>query len=50
MRLTKAKKEQLQSIRFCVSCDKDTLWEYNKAIRHSECSECGGRYARKKIN
>lgn len=47
MKLTKLKKEQLESKRFCVACNKDTIWIYNKNICHSECEECGCRYARK---
>lgn len=33
--------------RYCVTCNAVTLWEYNPKVIHSECLECGNRYARK---
>jgi len=38
--------------RYCLSCEKNTLWEYERAIHHSRCSECGGRLSQspKEIN
>ena len=32
-----------KSIRFCLNCERDTKWEFNQNIGHSECLECGGR-------
>ena len=32
------------SKRFCVVCRKVRTFVYNKAIDHSECFECGGRW------
>lgn len=31
--------------RYCLVCDKTTEFEYMKALGHSECVECGGRFA-----
>jgi len=33
-----------KSKRFCVMCEKETLWAYNRNIGHSSCNECGGHY------
>lgn len=32
--------------RFCMSCEKERLFEFERAIGHSSCTECGGRYSR----
>jgi len=34
--------------RFCINCEKETKFEYNRNIGHSECCECGFRFAKKK--
>ena len=36
-----------QSKRLCLNCDKQTTWQYNKNIGHSECQICGNRYSGK---
>jgi hypothetical protein len=28
--------------RFCVACNKVTVWHFNRRRFHSDCSECGG--------
>ena len=33
--------------RYCIVCETMTPFEYNKAIGHSECRECGARFATK---
>jgi hypothetical protein len=30
--------------RFCVYCEKETLFEYSRNIGHSQCTKCGGHY------
>jgi hypothetical protein len=45
--IMKTKLKPNQSLRFCMTCDKETRFELNKAINHSECIECGCRYANK---
>jgi hypothetical protein len=32
--------------RYCLCCEKERLFEYERAIGHSCCTECGGRYSR----
>jgi hypothetical protein len=27
--------------RYCIICDKFTLWKYNKGLGHGQCIECG---------
>jgi len=34
-----------KTLRKCVSCKRNTLFEYNKRIGHSECTKCGNRFA-----
>jgi len=29
------------SIRYCNSCEKSTVWFYDNKIGHSRCEECG---------
>jgi Zn ribbon nucleic-acid-binding protein len=31
--------------RYCLACEKKTQFAYNRNIGHSECVECGGRFA-----
>jgi Zn ribbon nucleic-acid-binding protein len=37
-----------KSERYCLNCEKMTIFEYNRNVFHSECVECGGRKARSK--
>ena len=30
--------------RFCVACERITLWAYNRNVGHSQCCTCGGQY------
>ena len=34
-----------ESTRFCLGCNKYTVWKYNKRIGHSRCIECGGMFS-----
>ena len=34
-----------ESIRYCLSCGKNTTWRYNRTVGHSRCTECGGMYS-----
>jgi len=34
-----------KSRRFCIGCEKETTWEYQPALGHSRCNECGGMFA-----
>ena len=36
-----------ESIRYCLGCQKNTIWKYNKVVGHSRCLECGGMYSTK---
>lgn len=38
-------RKELKTMRYCVNCKKNTLFELNKVLGHSECVECGSRYA-----
>lgn len=31
--------------RWCIACQKMTIWKYNKAIGHSRCTECGSSFS-----
>lgn len=33
--------------RECLICKKTTTWAYNRTTGHSECEECGNKYAGK---
>jgi len=33
-------------MRYCVVCQKATTFQYNKTTGHSECTRCGGRFAK----
>ena len=33
-----------KTIRFCVTCEKETKWAYNRNVTHSQCCQCGGGY------
>lgn len=28
------------SSRYCVRCKKDTIWQYDKILKHSRCNRC----------
>ncbi len=45
-RIKKEKKPPLTE-RYCVCCQKKTIWEFKKGIGHSECTECGAMFARR---
>lgn len=30
--------------RYCYVCERITVWELDKAVGHSRCSECGSIY------
>lgn len=34
-----------RTLRYCVVCERNALFQYNKRIGHSECIKCGGRFA-----
>lgn len=40
----KQKEKELKfpySKRFCINCDKETIFRYNRTIGHSACEVCG---------
>lgn len=45
MRHFKKRKKQYppDTKRFCYSCQKKTVFSYNKILGHSECTKCGWR-------
>lgn len=38
-----------KSTRFCINCERRTVFKYNPTVLHSECVECGFRYGKNKI-
>lgn len=42
--------KKIESFRYCAVCGKKTKWCYNRNTGHSECTECGNRYAGKKAD
>lgn len=36
-----------QSNRYCLACEKVTIWTYNRGVCHSRCSKCGGMLSKK---
>lgn len=37
----KQNKEFPYSERYCINCNKETLFKYDRIIGHSSCEECG---------
>ena len=35
-----------RTLRYCINCEKNVLFDYDKIIGHSKCSKCGFRYAK----
>jgi len=31
--------------RWCMACQKMTIWKYNKLVGHSRCTECGSIFS-----
>lgn len=47
----KAKKKKPPiTFRYCEDCEKERPFTYNWRLKHSQCSVCGGRRARRKQN
>lgn len=34
-----------KTVRYCLACEEIRIFEYNPTLGHSECTECGGRFA-----
>ena len=43
-----SKEKPPKTERFCLRCEAYTIFKFNPSIGHSECTICGGRYAKKK--
>lgn len=35
--------------KFCLNCNRTTRWKYNPEYGHSECTECGCRFTKRKV-